>query len=186
MARNVGRWFEYAKAKLNDTLGSANRELDELEAERAAEAADKPWLTSDDEAPSLDEVRAKIEARSASAGAEPPRPPVTTTPDGEPVTPSSWDPIPAPTAGAGAGGGGAGGAPAVPAAPGPEADAGDDGAAQPAAPSSSTADDLRSVAEAVEQSQAKLELEAQARRSAERLDQIRRELGVDAPPDPEG
>src|SRR5690349_11553305 len=65
MALNLGRWLKYAQAKLNDAVSSGNRELDQLEAEREAEIADRPWLASDGEAPTMDEARARIEWEAA-------------------------------------------------------------------------------------------------------------------------
>lgn len=61
MALDVSRWLKYAQAKLDATLRSGHRELDQLEAEREAELADRPWLASDGEAPTFDEARARIE-----------------------------------------------------------------------------------------------------------------------------
>lgn len=61
MALDVNRWFKYAKARLDSAVGQGNRSLDRLEAEREADLADKPWLRSDREAPTLDEARARIE-----------------------------------------------------------------------------------------------------------------------------
>ena len=61
MAANLGRWWKYAQAKLNGVVSSSNDELDELEAQQAARAADKPWLSSDGDAPTLEETRARIE-----------------------------------------------------------------------------------------------------------------------------
>lgn len=61
MAANVGKWLKYAQAKLAIAIDSSNAELDDLEAEQAARAADRPWIASDREAPTLDEARARIE-----------------------------------------------------------------------------------------------------------------------------
>jgi len=61
MALDVNRWLKYAKARIDDAVGSGNRSLDRLEAEQEANAADKPWLRSSGEAPTLDEARARIE-----------------------------------------------------------------------------------------------------------------------------
>ena len=68
MALNVGRWWKYAQAKVNDVVSTSHRELDQLEAERELDVADKPWLRSDGESPTLDETRARIEAATADAG----------------------------------------------------------------------------------------------------------------------
>ena len=93
MAANVGRWLKYAQAKLSSAIDSSNEELDELEAEQAAAAKDKPWLSSDGAAPTLDEARARIEweaeeqRRRAEAAGE-------TAPKDvdEPATPAPVDP----------------------------------------------------------------------------------------------
>jgi hypothetical protein len=61
MGFNVNRWLKYAQAKLGATVDSANQDLDELEAERAAAVADRPWLADDGAVPSFDEARARIE-----------------------------------------------------------------------------------------------------------------------------
>jgi hypothetical protein len=64
MAANLGRWWKYAQAKLNSVVSDSNAELDDLEAEQAARADGKPWLSSDGAAPTLDEARARIEWES--------------------------------------------------------------------------------------------------------------------------
>ncbi len=126
MAANVGRWWKYAQAKLNGAVTSSNAELDDLEAEQAARAADKPWLASDGDAPTLEETRARIEweaeeqRRRAEAEVE------------------------------------AVGSP-------------EDALAQAAAPPDP------------EVIKARIELDRQARESKERLEVIRKELGVDPP-----
>lgn len=126
MAANVGRWLKYAQAKLNSVVSSSNAELDDLEAEQAARAADRPWLASEGEAPTLDEARARIEweAEEQRRRAEASDPPAPSTPKG---------------------------AGAVSDAPDPEV------------------------------VRAQIELDRQARESKERLDAIRKELGVDPP-----
>lgn len=68
------RWLKYAKAKLDATVRSADRELDRREAELAAEQADKPWLRGDADAPSYEEVKARIDADAGAGGPKPPRP----------------------------------------------------------------------------------------------------------------
>lgn len=120
MAFDVNRWMKYARARIDSAVGQGNRSLDRLEAEREADLADKPWLRSETDAPTLDEARARIEWE-AERQRKAPAPPAT-----------------------------------------------------PATPAEPTA----------EQAAAKVELEAQQRKSADRLDQIRRELGVDDPADP--
>ena len=129
MAANVGRWLKYAQAKLNSVVSSSNAELDDLEAEQAARAADKPWLSSDGGAPTLEEARARIEweadeqRRRAEAEVD-----AAESPDDALAR--------------------------VDAAPDPEV------------------------------VRAQIELDRQARESKERLEQIRKELGVDAPDTP--
>ena len=61
------RWFGYAKAKVNDTLRSADEELDRREAELEADRADQPWLRDDAAAPSLDDVEKRIDAMKPPA-----------------------------------------------------------------------------------------------------------------------
>lgn len=102
MGLDVGRWFKYAQAKLDAAVRSGNDELDQLEAQREAELADRPWLASDGEAPTLDEARARIawEAEQAQRGAAPP-PPATAPPAtaaGDPTTPASDPDAPTPPA----------------------------------------------------------------------------------------
>lgn len=96
MALDIDRWLKYARARFDRAVGDGNRSLDRLEAEREAELADKPWLRSDGEAPTLDEARARIEHeadRQRRAAGEPPadaetaplgpRPPEDVTADAE-------------------------------------------------------------------------------------------------------
>lgn len=123
MAFDVNRWMKYARARLDSAVGQGNRSLDRLEAEREADLADKPWLRSETDAPTLDEARARIEWEADRQRKAP-------TPPAAPATPLT-----------------------------------------PAEPTA-------------EQAAAKVELEAQQRKSADRLDQIRKELGVDEPADP--
>lgn len=61
MGLDLNRWFNYAKARVNSAVSDANSSLDRREAEREAEAADRPWLRSESVAPSMDEARARIE-----------------------------------------------------------------------------------------------------------------------------
>jgi hypothetical protein len=65
MALNLSRWWKYAQAKANRALRDAERELDDLEAERTAQVAERPWLADDAEAPSFDTARARIEWEAA-------------------------------------------------------------------------------------------------------------------------
>ena len=68
------RWLRYAKAKIDATVRSGERELDRREAELEAEQAEKPWLASGRDTPSYDEVKARIEHESGAAGAKAPQP----------------------------------------------------------------------------------------------------------------
>jgi len=132
MAANVGRWLKYAQAKLNSVVSSSNEELDDLEAEQAARAADKPWISSDGTAPTLEETRARIEweAEEQRRRAE-----------ANDAAKAEVD----------------------------AADSPEDALARASAPPDP------------EVVKAQLELDRQARESKERLDQIRKELGVDPP-----
>jgi len=127
MAANVGRWWKYAQAKLNSVVSSSNDELDQLEAEQAARAEGKPWLSSEGEAPTLDEARARIEWETEEQRRR--------------------------------------------------ADAAEAAAAPSDAPATGPTDDAADP----EVVRARLELDRQARESKERLEAIRKELGVDPP-----
>ena len=61
------RWLRYAKAKLDDTVTRGDAELDRREAEQRARAEGKPWLSSEGDAPTLDETRARIEHQARQA-----------------------------------------------------------------------------------------------------------------------
>lgn len=154
----LSRWTKYAKARLDAAIGSGNRELDRLEAEREAELADKPWLSDDSDAPSLDTARARIEheverqRRGADAGA--------------------------PTDGGGAPSGS--GAPSG--TPDPAAQEGPGSAAQPGAGRGSGPSDPSQLAADAQLEQAKLDIEANQREASARLEAMRRELGVEDPP----
>ena len=126
MAANLGRWMKYAQAKLSSAVSSSHAELDDLEAEHAARAADRPWLSSDGPAPSLDEARARIEWEAEEQRRRAER------------TDAAQAPAP------------------------------------PAAEKPSEGPDP-------EVAQARIELDRQARGSEERLEAIRKELGVDPP-----
>ena len=76
MPLNLGRWVKYARARLDAAVAQGERSLDRREAEREAELADRPWLASEADAPTLDEARARIEweaehQRRAGDGATP-------------------------------------------------------------------------------------------------------------------
>lgn len=165
---SFSRWLDYAKTKVEMAVRSGNRELDELEAEREARTAERPWLRAEGDAPTFEEARARIEweaeqaARGAgSPGATPP------AGSGEPPAPAGATPGPD-------GGPGAGSTPAPAAAAG-------DGSAPAPAPAVTSPEDRARAAEAAT---ARLELEARQRESAARLDAIREELGIDPPPKP--
>lgn len=158
MPMNVSRWLKYAKARLDDTVKSSNEELDRLEAKREAEAADRPWLRPEGDTPTLDEATARIAwetERQAKAEAE--------------VKAKSQ----AKARGSAASG---------PDGSRAEADDGDDH--DGVATSSRGPFDPVDAADAAARSTARLELDQRAKESAERLEQIRRELGVDDPPSP--
>lgn len=170
MGLQVNRWLKYAKARLDAVVGSGNERLDELEAEREAERADKPWLRHADDdrvAPSFDQVRERIDWEAERQGVDGPR-----------------------------AGGGVPDRPEAPSAPERSASGAEatdettttgtteatgkietDGRPEPRSPEDQTED--------AEREMARLELEARQRASAERLEEIRRELGVDAPDDDE-
>ncbi|MBX3314256.1 MAG: hypothetical protein KF906_08035 [Actinobacteria bacterium] len=158
MGFDVDRWLKYAKARFDAAIGSGNRRLDELEAEREADRADMPWLTddaSDAVAPSMDQVRARIEWEAKRQGVDAPK--------GEGGVPDR--PVAPPTVES----------PATPPATTP-----------PVAAATGDPGPLRSPQEQQEDAEremARLELEARQKASAERLDDIRKELGVDAPPE---
>lgn len=86
------RWLKYGKAKLDDALRSGDEELTRREAQLEAEAAEKPWLRSTSDAPSMDEVRARIEHEAAQAEARKVAPTAGPPADGAPT--SSTSPAP--------------------------------------------------------------------------------------------
>ncbi|NLD75504.1 MAG: hypothetical protein GX643_02440 [Acidimicrobiales bacterium] len=148
---NFTRWFNYAKARLDSAIGQGNQELDELEAERERELADKPWLRSEGDAPTFDEAKARIEwqaeqaARAAGEDVEGDPTHTSTPTPGEPPSPS------------------------------------DGGGSLASGSTPITSPEERAAA--AEAAQARLEFEARERESAERLDAIRAELGIDPPAD---
>ena len=64
------RWVRYGKAKLDDVVAEGNDELGKAEARLEAERADKPWLASEGAAPTLDEVKARIEHQAGLGRAQ--------------------------------------------------------------------------------------------------------------------
>lgn len=69
MAAQWKRWLAYAKTKVDQTVDQGNEALDRREAELAAKGEDRPWLGSDRDSPSFDDVRARIEAEAREADA---------------------------------------------------------------------------------------------------------------------
>ena len=53
--------MKYGRAMLDDMLKRGNEELDQLEAEREADAAERPWAHQTSDTPTLDDVRQRIE-----------------------------------------------------------------------------------------------------------------------------
>ncbi len=56
------RWFRYGKAKVTAAARDLDKTVERKEAELRAEQTEKPWLADDDDAPSFDEAKARIEA----------------------------------------------------------------------------------------------------------------------------
>lgn len=160
---NFTRWLNYAKARIDSAVGQGHRELDDLEAERERELADKPWLRSDADAPTFDEAKARIEWQSKQAAREAGR-----GSEDEPAPTPETKSAPAPHA--------ASSGPSVP------TDAISSSAPHDA-PGSSPITSPEERAAAAETAQARLEMEARERESAARLDAIRAELGIDPPED---
>lgn len=173
MALDLNRWFKYAKARVDAVFASGHEELDEMEAEREAILAEQPWLASDREKPTLDEARARIEwesrrqARSGEDSADRSDP----TPPRSPKRPAE-----SPT-------GGIDGE-ASESSPGSEAS----GPARPVGAADAAIDPQTGLPldgeAAADAASAKLELETKRRRTAERLAEMRRELGIDDPGSP--
>ena len=155
MGLQLRRWMDYAKARLDAAVGKGNDELDRLEAEREADLVDRPWLAAEGDAPSLDEARARIAREADQQRRRADRLAAERSDGREPVTPEEE------THGVAEGASGADGAPAPGPAPRPPEDVAADAAA----------------------ASARLDLEARDREAAARLDAIRKELGVEAPPD---
>ena len=147
----MSRWMKYAKARLDAALGQGNDELDRLEAEREAELADKPWLRSEGEAPSFDEARARIEWEAERQRRLAEQ------------RSASDGPRPSPAADVGR-----------------DPQAGDEPRSGTAPDRGAETDPLESPAEAAARESARVELEERQRLSATRLEEIRRELGIEA------
>lgn len=164
MATEPDGWLERLKAKVEGALAAGNRRLDELEAQRARERADKPWLSEEGEAPTLEQVRARIEwaeRRAAGSNEGPAGAGEITEPPERGGRSSGVDE-------AEEGGG---------AADGPT----DRGPGSRNEPSSTTAAGRSDAFDhsAAEREAMRIEMAERERASRERLDEIRRELGVD-------
>lgn len=182
MGLDVNRWLKYAKARFDAAVGSGNKKLDDLEARREVERADKPWLSGGDQdsvAPTMDQVRARIEWEAERQGVDAPRS------GGVPGRPEDADQPDGPDR--------------PPGPPSPEADPAPGTPAPGTTPTDTTTSDTtrpeepttggtaprspQEQADDAEREMARLELEERQRASAQRLEEIRRELGVDAPTD---
>ena len=79
MAVGLKRWLKYGRARVDAAVRDVESVLDRKEAELRDEQAGKPWLASDDDAPSYDDATARIEERLRAAGiptqSSPPSPP---------------------------------------------------------------------------------------------------------------
>lgn len=187
MALNLRRWLRYAQAKVTDAVSSSEADLARREAEREVELADKPWLTDDGAAPSLETTRARIaweaeQAERATTGGDgadqtdrAESAPSTTeaVDEAAPGSSTTSGSSPGPEAGGSsisdptpAGGGGSSGVDPGPTAP-------------------STPDLGAFGVDEAEAAQARIELDRRDEQAAARLDAIRRELDVD-PPEGEG
>lgn len=200
MALDVNRWLKYAKARLDAAVGSGNKRLDELEARREVERGERPWTDEHDGiAPTMDQVRARIEREEArqragadTGGGVPDRPEPTATDEPGPTTAPAPEAVEAPadTAPGDTAPGDTAPGDDAPAPNGPASDASEPAAGPapadpaPAAPAGPAPRSPQEQAEDAEREMARLELEARQRASAQRLDDIRRELGVDTPDTP--
>ncbi len=93
MAAQWERWLKYAKAKVDSTLAKGEAEMDRLEAEQAARAEDRPWLSGTGDAPTFDEAKARIEAQAEAAGSGPaPTPATPPTPELRKPSPTAAPP----------------------------------------------------------------------------------------------
>jgi len=63
------RWLKYGRTYLDTALRRGNEELDVREAELEARAAERPWMKSSGDVPTVDEVRARIENDAAASAA---------------------------------------------------------------------------------------------------------------------
>lgn len=184
MGLDVNRWLKYAKAKLDAAVSSGSRRIDELEAERERERADKPWLSAPDDdstVPTLDQVRARIEWEEHRQGVRSPEEPSGGVPDRPPSAadaPSTRSSTSTTEDGSETDSGNR------PAGKDPQRADSVAGTEGPEGGSASTSSAPRSPQEQeqdAEREMARLELEERQRASADRLAEIRRELGVDPP-----
>lgn len=190
MASNLDRWMKYAKARLDAAVRRGNDQLDRKEAEREAELADRPWLQSQGDTPTLDEVRARIEHMDRGAGAPDADQGRAASEDGTPTSgpPKADGPSAPPAAHAGpadAHGGATDDAPArepgTDRDPDPAGTAPTTGSPGAPAPAPELVDPATRAADA-ELASARLEIEANQREAAARLEAMRRELELDDPP----
>jgi hypothetical protein len=157
MGFDVNRWVKYARARIDAAVGQGHEELDRREAEREAELAERPWLAADGSAPSLDEARARIRWEAERQERAAARGDAASGPDAPDERGGTTAPGPA----------GAADSPA-------DGDAGPD-------PRGAGPRDPAERARDAEREGARIELEERSRQAADRLAQIRRELGVDGP-----
>ncbi len=181
MALNWRRLIEYAKTKIDGGVASGNKELDRLEAELAERQGDRPPM-SDGVAPSIDEVRARIEWQLDRSGpAAPAEGPASATPVADAAgastdSGSSESPVVPPDAGGPGGtttGGGEGTTPEI------ESEAGTDDGGDPSGPGTPGPRSPEQLAVDAEAEQASIEWEARREATADRLADIRRELGIE-------
>jgi hypothetical protein len=58
------RWLRYGRAKVDATVRDIDEALDRKEAALQDDATGRPWLADDDAVPSIDDVKARIEAEA--------------------------------------------------------------------------------------------------------------------------
>lgn len=63
------RWVKYGRAYLDSALRKGNAELDKREADLESKSAERPWLRSSGDVPTVDDVRARIEHDAAASAA---------------------------------------------------------------------------------------------------------------------
>lgn len=67
MGLDLRRWWRYAQAKLDDATRAGHRELDQLEAERAAAAADVADVTTTSDEAEQAAARLEVDRRAREA-----------------------------------------------------------------------------------------------------------------------